>query len=420
MWSRSPGPHGESGVGSLRRAGFLRRHVGRAKVGQWAFRCDRCGARACWGELVRCGDGKIADSCAAACPRRAERVAVAEDGSARRGGMRDVARVAGVSVSTVANVLSRPSIVAPETRRRVQEAMTRVGYVRNGPARVLRGMPSAIVGSVLLDLANPFYAQVNRGIEDRLADQGCLVLAGSTDLDAAKERRLLRLLEEQAVRGVIIAPIVPDLTGLQEFSGRGTPVVLVDHPRGRMDLCSVAVDDVLGGRLAAEHLLALGHRRIAYLSGSVNAVSVKQRRAGFFQALAAVGLDPEEVLLDVRMPIEPPELAPQALEQILSASPRPTAVLCVNDTVALDVLRGLERAGVRVPADMSVVGYDDLPFAARLSPPLTTVAQPTYQLGYTAADLLLDEARSDHMHREVLFQPSLVARSSTAAVPGGR
>lgn len=331
--------------------------------------------------------------------------------------MRDVARVAGVSVSTVANVLSRPSIVAPETRRRVQEAMTRVGYVRNGPARVLRGVPSAIVGSVLLDLANPFYAQVNRGIEDRLADQGCLVLVGSTDLDAEKERRLLGLLEEQAVRGMIITPIDPDLTRLQELSRRGTPVVLVDHPRGQMDLCSVAVDDVLGGRLAAEHLLALGHRRIAYLSGSVNAVSVKQRRAGLFQALAAAGLDAAEVLLDVRMPIEPPELPPRAIEQILGASPRPTAVLCVNDTVALDVLRGLESAGVRVPADMSVVGYDDLQFAARLSPSLTTVAQPIYQLGYTAADLLLEEALGDHTHRQILFQPSLVARGSTAAAP---
>ena len=120
------------------------------------------------------------------------------------------------------------------------------------------------------------------------------------------------------------------------------------------------------------------------------------------------------------MPVEPPELPPQAVEMILNASPRPTAVLCVNDTAALDVLRGLEGAGVRVPADMSVVGYDDLQFAARLSPSLTTVAQPIYQLGYAAADLLSDEARSDHTHREVLFQPSLVVRASTAAAPADR
>lgn len=343
-----------------------------------------------------------------------------EDGDAGRRGMRDVARVAGVSVSTVANVLSRPSIVAPQTRVRVQEAMARVGYVRNGPARVLRGVPSAIVGSVLLDLGNPFYAQVNRGIEDRLADQDCLVLVGSTGLDAAKERRLLGLLEEQAVRGVIIAPIDPDLTGLRELSRRGTPVVLVDHPRGRTDLCAVTVDDVLGGRLAAEHLLALGHRRIAHLGGAVDAAAVKHRHAGVRQALADAGLDLGSALLDVHVSGKPPQDATEAIDQILAASPRPTAVICMNDTAALQVLRRLKAVGLRVPADMSVVGYDDLQFAARLSPPLTTVAQPTYHLGYAAADLLLDEARADHTHREIVFQPSLVVRSSTAVAPADR
>jgi LacI family transcriptional regulator len=335
--------------------------------------------------------------------------------------MRDVARVAGVSVSTVANVLSRPSIVAPETRRRVQEAMTQVGYVRHGPARVLRGVPSAIVGTVLLDLANPFYAQVNRGIEDRLADQGCLVLAGSTDVDVGRERRLLGLLEEQAVRGVIISPVDPDLTRLQELSRRGTPVVLVDHPKGRTDLCAVAVDDALGGRLAAEHLLALGHRRIVYLlKGSQDAAAVTRRRTGICQALAAAGLDPDEWLLDVRMPVDRPSGPAEAIERILTAAPHPTAVVCLNDAAALEVLRGLEAAGVRVPTEMSVVGYDDLTFAAQLSPSLTTVAQPTYQLGYTAADLLLEEARGGHTHREILFRPSLVVRSSTTVPPAGR
>jgi len=329
--------------------------------------------------------------------------------------MRAVAHVAGVSVSTVANVLSRPSVVAPETLRRVQEAMTEVGYVRHGPARVLRGVPSAIVGSVMLDLANPFYAQVNRGIEDRLADQDCLVLVGSTDLDAARQRRLLRLLEEQAVRGVIVAPIDPDLTGLQEMSRRGTPVVLVDHPRGRMDLCAVAVDDVLGGRLAAEHLLALGHRRIAYVSGVVGVAAVDRRRTGVCEALADAGLSVEQALVDAHMSVGGSlEETVKAVERILAAVPRPTAVICFNDTGALEILHGLEAAGLRVPADMSVVGYDDLRFAARLSPPLTTVAQPTYQLGYAAADLLLGETQAGHTHREIVFQPSLVVRSSTA------
>jgi LacI family transcriptional regulator len=348
---------------------------------------------------------------------------LAENGAQRRGGMREVARVAGVSVSTVANVLSRPSIVAPETRRRVEQAILGVGYVPSGPARQLRGLPSLIVGSIILDLANPFYAELNRGIEDRLAEAGCLVLACSTDLQPAKEKQILGLLQEQAVRGIIISPIDPDPVSLLEVSGRGTPVVLLDHPRGGLDLCAVAVDHVLGGRLAAEHLLSLGHRRIAYLGGAVDPRPVTLRREGIQRALVAAGLDPGDALVHLRMPIHPPtllEASAGAVERILSAVPRPTAIMCLNDTAALGVLHGLDAAGVRVPAEMSVVGYDDLQFAPRLAPPLTTIRQPKHKLGYTAADLLLDEARPGHAHREVRFRPSLVVRSTTAPAPRPR
>ncbi|HKT03175.1 MAG TPA: LacI family DNA-binding transcriptional regulator [Rugosimonospora sp.] len=334
--------------------------------------------------------------------------------------MREVARLAGVSVSTVANVLSRPSIVAPETRRRVEQAIAGVGYVPSGPARQLRGVPSPIVGSIILDLANPFFAELNRGIEDRLAEAGCLVLACSTDLRASKEKQILSLLQEQAVRGIIIAPIAPDPAHLLEMSRRGTPVVLIDHPRGRLDLCAVAVDHVLGGQLAVEHLLSLGHRRIAFLGGQLDPGPVVQRRDGVRQALAAAGHDPAETLLDIRVPIHPPpldEAADAAVRQILAATPRPTALVCLNDTAALGALRGLEAAGVRVPEEMSVMGYDDLIFAPRLAPPLTTINQPKYQLGHAAADLLLDEASPDHTHREVRFQPSLVVRASTGPAP---
>lgn len=345
-----------------------------------------------------------------------------DGGGTRRSGMRDVARTAGVSVSTVANVLSRPAIVAPETRDRVEQAIRSVGYVPNGPARQLRGSPSPLVASVILDLGNPFYARLNRGIEDRLAEADCLFLACSTDLQPAREEQILAMLREQAVRGIIISPI-RDPTILLEMSRSGTPVVLVDHPRAGLDLCSVAADDVLGGRLAAEHLISLGHRRITYLSGTVETATVTRRREGARQALAAADLDPEGALLDLRMAIHPPPLvdaAEAAVERILAVEPLPTAVMCLNDTAALGVLQGLHAAGLRVPEDISVVGYDDLRFVARLAPALTTVNQPKYQLGRAAADLLLDEARPDHAHREICFRPSLVVRASTAAPPNRR
>jgi LacI family transcriptional regulator len=326
-------------------------------------------------------------------------------------GMREVATAAGVSVSTVANVLSRPSIVAPETRLRVQQAIDEVGYVPNGPARQLRGRPSPIVGSVTLDLANPFHAEVNRGIEDRLAEAGCVMLACSTDLRPATEARLLSLLEQQGVRGIIISPA--DATPLPGLSRRGTPIVLLDHPKERLDLCAVAVDDVLGGRLAGEHLLALGHRRIAYLSATVDPGPVARRREGLRRAVGQI--------MDVRVDMHPPSLgeaAAAAAGRVMALEP--TAVVCLNDTAALGLLDGLAALGVRVPEDLSVVGYDDLPFARRLAPALTTVSQPKYQLGYAAAELLLDEGRAGHTHREVRFQPSLVVRASTAHIDGRR
>ncbi|WP_428965903.1 LacI family DNA-binding transcriptional regulator [Micromonospora fluostatini] len=333
-----------------------------------------------------------------------------------RVGMRDVARVAGVSVSTVANVLSRPGIVAPPTRQRVEQAIRRVGYVPNGPARQLRGRPSPIVGGVIVDLANPFFAELNRGIEDRLAEAGCLVLACSTDLQPAKEARILDVLREQAVRGIIVSPIGPDLTAVLETSRRGTPVVLVEQPRGPLDLCAVSVDDALGGRVAAEHLVTLGHRHIAYLGATVEPGTVPRRRTGVRQALADAGLDPDRALLDLRMPIHPPPLADAAAaaaDRILAVRPTPTAVICFNDTAAVGVLQGLTARGLRVPEDMSIVGYDDLRFAARIAPALTTVRQSPYQLGHTAADLLLDESRPGHTHHDVRYRPTLVVRSST-------
>lgn len=219
------------------------------------------------------------------------------------------------------------------------------------------------------------------------------------------------------MRGIILAPINSDLTALRDLVGRGTPVALVDHPRGQEEMCAVAVDDVLGGRLVVQHLLALGHRRIAFLSGVVDPVTVERRHAGVRQALADAGLACEQALVEVRVPVHLTPLAQaaaEAVQRILAAQPRVTAVICVNDTAALGVLRGLEAAGVRVPADVSVVGYDDLQFAAHLSPALTTVTQPAYRLGYTAADLLLDEARDGHTHREIVFEPLLAVRSSTA------
>jgi LacI family transcriptional regulator len=333
----------------------------------------------------------------------------------RKAGMREVARQAGVSVATVSNVLNNPDVVAPATRSRVEVAMNELRFVRNGTARWLRGVPSPLVGALTVDIANLFYAELLRGAEDRLAEAGCVLMSCSTDGTVEREERYLGLLEELAPRGMIVAPVTVLLDGFRRLIDRGTPVVLVDHPRDGEDLCAVTADNRAGGGLAAEHLAGLGHRRIAVIDCTTMTRSLADRRAGFDAGLRSAGIDPAQV---TELKIVPPHLVEQAADlaaTIVALPRRPTAVFCFNDTVALGLMRGLNRIGVRIPDDISVIGYDDVSFAAGLAPELTTVRQPNYQLGRMAAELLLDEGRSGHRHQEALFAPALVIRNSTAA-----
>jgi LacI family transcriptional regulator len=327
--------------------------------------------------------------------------------------MRAVAREAGVSVSTVSNVLNSPDLVATATRRRVEKAMRTVGYVRNSAARRLRGALPTAAGAVLLDIANPFYGEVARGAEDRLAEAGCLLLACSTDADPGAEARYLGMLEEQGVRGILLSP-VGGLHRAPDLASRGTPVVYLEHPPLSADACAVRGDDHEGGRLAAAHLIALGHRRIGFLSGSRPARSVSERRRGAVAALRAAGLDPEAVLLHAAAPSSGgADAARTAVEELLALPHPPTAIMCMNDLAALGALHALDNRGIDVPGGMSLIGYDDIAFAQALRPPLTTIRQPAYRLGRTAAELLLEESSPEHRHREVVFPAELVVRGTT-------
>src|SRR5690349_20157815 len=205
-------------------------------------------------------------------------------------------------MSTVSNVLNNPRVVSDDTRRRVQEAMAAVGYVRNGAARQLRGAPSIMVGCVLLDSANPFFAEVARGMEDRLAEAGCMPIVCSTDVRVERETRYLHMLEELGVRGVLLTPVSSRLDAAVALCRRGTPVVLVDHPRAGAKLCAVTVHDLRGGELAVEHLIRLGHRRIALLRAEAGVPSVLARAEGARRGFAAAGLGASAALTEVPVP----------------------------------------------------------------------------------------------------------------------
>jgi len=338
--------------------------------------------------------------------------------------IREVAAQAGVSVGTVSNVLNRPDIVAETTRIRVQEAIRDLGFIRNESARQLRAGRSRTIGLVVLDVANPFFTDVARGVEDEASELGLAVILCNTDDEAAKEAQYLALLEEHRVQGILITPVcAPDEWASDEplalLQRRGTPVVLVDSQSPDGKQCSVSVNDVHGGELALAHLLQTGHDRLGFIGGPVSLRQVADRREGALRALARAGGDPDSL----RMIITPAlnvaaGRAAGAQLADMQAATRPTAVFCSNDLLAMGLLQEMTARRIRVPEDLAIVGYDDIDFAAAAAVPLTSVRQPRNLLGRTAAKLLLDEAidPATHQHRQVVFEPDLIIRQSSAPV----
>ena len=331
------------------------------------------------------------------------------------GGIKDVAAEAGVSVGTVSNVLNRPEIVAPATRERVLAAIESLGFVRNESARQLRAGRSRTLGLVVLDVANPFFTDVARGAE-QVADlnHAMLVLCNSGE-DAERELRHLEMLEQQRVLGVLVTPMDIRNPRIDLMVKRGMPVVLVDRHSARRNRCSVGVDDVLGGRLAVAHLLDQGHRRIAFVGGPPTIPQVDERHRGAIEAMAAADEGDLQVIAASSLTVSAGRAAAEAVTAV-AASRRPTGLFCANDLLALGMLQEVTRAGLRVPQDVAIVGYDDIEYAAASFVPLSSVRQPREQLGRTAAELIFEEVEqgSAHKHRQVVFEPALVVRESSA------
>jgi LacI family transcriptional regulator len=327
-------------------------------------------------------------------------------------GIKEVARRAGVSPGTVSNVLNRPERVAAGTRERVERAIHELGFVRNGSASTLRAGQSRAVGLVVLDVGNPFFVEVARGVEDVVSDRDHAVILCNSGESPEKESRNLRVLAEQRVRGVLITPAADDTSGLRRLRDRGVAVVFVDHYASG-DVCSVAVDDVAGGELAAGHLLAGGARRLAFVSGPPAIRQCSDRRRGAVRALEAAGL-PAGDLADIVVP-EMNAHGGQVAGKTLLSEGLPDAIFCANDLLALGVLRVLLHAGVRVPGDVALIGYDDIEFTSAAAVPLSSIRQPTYQLGKIATELLLEECDDPggHAHQQIMFQPELVVRESS-------
>ncbi len=334
-----------------------------------------------------------------------------------RPSVKDVAARAGVSLGTVSNVLNRPDTVRPATRHKVERAIDELGFVRNASARQLREGVSRLLAYLVLDISNPFFTDVARGLEQVARAEGLGVFLCSSDQDAAREDEYLQQLVELRVRGICVTAVDYANPRLRKVPELGIPLVLVDRmpDYSERDWCSVGVDDEAGGALAVTHLLELGHRRVGFVGGPLAIVQVRDRRTGAERALAAAGAGDLVFLETDALTVAEGRRAGERLLG-LPAARRPTAVACANDLIALGLLQHLTQAGMRVPADLSIVGYDDIDFAAAAAVPLTSVSQPRIAIGAAAARLVLAESASagEHTHEHVQFDPELVVRASTS------
>lgn len=334
----------------------------------------------------------------------------------------DVAEAAGVSAGTVSNVLNRPSYVGRETRERVLQAIEELGFYPAHRKRQFRPGRVKTLGVAIANLGNPFFVDVALGAEEAATKHKSGVVFCNSAYDAVRESQNLDMLVQQRVQGIIIAPVDEDSPRLEALTDRGVPMVFVDRVAQDRDYWSVSVDDFRGGQLGCQHLLELGHRNIAFIGHPEKSPKVLRRLEG---ARDAASKAPTGVSLEVisvkSWTIEAGQKAGQAIAR-RQRSARPSAVLCANDMIALGVMQQVVRAGLRVPDDLSIVGYDDLEWAAAATIPLTTVRQPRRLLGRTAVQLLLELLEHGPADvpatNRVVLMPDLVARESTGEYTG--
>lgn len=329
----------------------------------------------------------------------------------------EIARLAGVSTATVSRVLSGTGPVSSELRRRVLDAAEQLSYHSNRAARALRRQRADTIGLILSDIEYPFYATVARVVESACAERGLAVFVCNTDEDLRRQEFYLDLMIAERVSGVIISPALEDHRALEPLRRAGVPTVTVDRIDPAEDFDAVLLDNAAATAALIDDLVGHGHRRFLALMGTTKATSSRERVEAMRAALAGIegssltvaeGALQETAGLGRTMKT----IGRRALE-ILSQPGAPTAVVCANAVMAMSLLDALLEAGIRVPDDVAVVGFDDMPGFAHFSVPITVATQPTELIGRRAAELLLDRIDDNARDRQIVrFPPELRLRSS--------
>jgi LacI family transcriptional regulator len=323
----------------------------------------------------------------------------------------DVAHRAGVSTATVSRVISGAANVRGPAREKVEKAIRALKFQPSRAAQNLRARSSKVVGLVISDIQNPFFTSVVRGIEDTLMQSGYSLVLCNSDEDAAKERNYIEVLHAERVAGVVIASTKRINPGLNRLTQTGVPVVGIDRYVSTPEIDTVQVDNVRASRDAVEHLVKLGHRRIGMVSLPTSLPTGQERRQGFIAAMREAGLEVEPRMISVA---SNPRVdgGQRAMQQLLGVSPKVTAVFTASNLLTIGTLITLREAGVKIGDELSLVAFDDMTWNSLITPPLTSVSQPTY-----AAQLLLRRiAQPSQPIERLKLAASLVVRESTRSV----
>jgi LacI family transcriptional regulator len=326
--------------------------------------------------------------------------------------IKDVAAIAGISYTTVSHVLNRTRPVSEEVRKKVEAAIAQLDYVPSAVARSLKAKSTLTIGLLIPNGINPYFAELARGIEDHCERNGFCVILCNSDDNPQKQRNYLRVLLEKRVDGLIVSSVGSDDGLLNGLAAVRTPMVIVDRDLENINADLVRIDHEVGAYLATTHLLEQGHRHIACISGPAQTSVARMRLAGYRRAMHEAQID-----VPVDWIVESDFTGPsgyQAAVTLLEGR-RPTAIFAANDMVGIGVLRAAAERNIRVPSDLSVIGFDDIQMSRYLYPALTTVGQSILQLGERAAEVLLRRiAVPTTAVEQLIVSPRIVLRESTA------
>ncbi len=332
----------------------------------------------------------------------------------------DVAERAGVSKMTVSRVINNSGYISQETRERVEQAIAELGYVPNALARSLRFKKTKTIALVITDITNPFFTTIARGVEDAASEQGFSVMFCNTDESRDEEARYLSVLVQKQVDGVLLVPSRSAPESARFLSERKVPFVVIDRRIPGVNVDTVRGNSFQGAYALTEHLIALGHKRIAVLSGPQAVTTGSDRILGYREAMEEAGIPVEEdrILYTSFTPQGGYRMAEMALAQ----TPQPTALFAGNNFIAFGALRRLRDMGLHVPDDISVVTFDDLPEAINFDPFLTAAAQPAYEMGQRATMLLFERLANSgpYAPQEIVMPIKLVIRRSSGPPPSPR